>query len=149
MSRLNLVEAAPEPYQALLRAQRAIHDSALDSTIGELVKIRVSQLNGCLFCIDMHTTQARRDGESEQRLHHLAAWHESPLYSGRERAALAYAEAVTRCENVDDQRWAELRTHFPDEKEAGQLVLQVALINALNRLAVPLRKEPDPVPPVA
>ncbi|MFE0686502.1 carboxymuconolactone decarboxylase family protein [Streptomyces sp. JH002] len=142
MTRLNIAEAAPASYQALIRSQRAVHDSPLDNALCELVKIRVSQLNGCLFCIDMHTTQARRDGESEQRLHHLAAWHESPLYDERERAALAYAEAVTRCEHVGDAQWADLRARFPAEEELGHLVLQVALINALNRLAVPLRTEP-------
>ncbi|MFB4196641.1 carboxymuconolactone decarboxylase family protein [Streptomyces carpaticus] len=149
MSRLNLTETVPEGYRALLRSQQAVSEGPLDSVVGELVKTRVSQLNGCLFCVDMHTTEARRAGESERRLHHLAVWHESPLYTARERAALRYAEAVTRREDVDDAHWEELRGHFPDEAELGHLVLQVALINALNRLAVPLRKEPDSAPPAA
>lgn len=142
MTRLKLTGTASEGYRALLRSQQTVNDGPLDSVVRELVKTRVSQLNGCLFCIDMHTTEARRAGESEQRLYHLAAWHESPLYTARERAALRYAEAVTGCVDVDDAHWEDLRGHFPDEAELGQLVLQVALINALNRLAVPLRKEP-------
>ncbi|GAA2429177.1 carboxymuconolactone decarboxylase family protein [Streptomyces macrosporus] len=144
MARMDLGTAAPEPYKAIVQADGAIRIGPLDATVRELVKIRASQLNGCVYCVDMHTREARRLGESQDRLDQLPVWEESELFGGRERAALAYTDAVTRGQRVDDDLWRELCEHFPDEAERGHLVLQVALINALNRLGVPLEMKPAP-----
>lgn len=140
--RLKMAEAAPKAYQAFLDADAAIRKGPLDHTIRELVKVRVSQLNGCVYCVDMHTREALKLGESADRLFQLPVWTESELYTERERAALGYAEAATRREHIDDQQWAALRAAFPDEEELRNLVAQVALINALNLLGVPLQMKP-------
>lgn len=142
--RLSMDQAAPEPYQAIRQADTAIRKGPLDGTVRELVKVRVSQINGCVYCVDMHSREARRIGESEDRLLQLPVWTESELYDERERAALRYAEAATRKEHIDDEQWTALRKAFPDESELGHLVAQVALINALNLIGVPLRLKPPP-----
>ncbi|AYF75209.1 carboxymuconolactone decarboxylase family protein [Nocardia yunnanensis] len=143
MTRLTMPEAAPEVYQAWLAAEAAIRRGPLDATVRELVKIRVSQINGCLFCIDMHSTEARKAGETERRLWHLNAWRESALFSETERAALEYAEAATRLgpHGVSDEIWAAVEKHFDQGQRAG-LVAVTAQINLWNRLGVPLRMEP-------
>ncbi|MFC9974858.1 carboxymuconolactone decarboxylase family protein [Spirillospora sp. NPDC127200] len=137
--RMALAEAAPEAYRSMLRTGQIIAGGPLDRRLQELVKIRASQINGCAFCVDAHTAQTRAEGEDERRIHHLTVWAESPLYSGAERAALAYTEAATRREDVDDELWKALTEHFT-EAERGSLVMLVALINALNLMARPLRK---------
>ncbi|MEU5849229.1 carboxymuconolactone decarboxylase family protein [Saccharopolyspora shandongensis] len=142
MARLNLGEVAPEPYQGFKEADAALRKGPLDDKVRELVKVRVSQINGCVFCVDMHGREARRIGETEDRLLQLAVWQESELYDERERAALGYAEAATRREHIGDDQWEALRKAFPDEAELGHLVAQVALINALNLLGVPLQMKP-------
>lgn len=143
MSRLNLPQIAPEVYQAWAAAEMAIRKGPLDAVIRELVKIRVSQINGCLFCIDMHTTEARKAGETEQRIYHLNAWRESALFTDAERAALEYAEAATELgsHGVSDEIWAGVEKHF-DEGERGGLVAITAQINLWNRVGVPLRMQP-------
>ncbi|MBF6238971.1 Argininosuccinate synthase [Nocardia otitidiscaviarum] len=143
MSRLNLPKLAPEVYQAWAAAEMAIQRGPLDPVVRELVKIRVSQINGCLFCIDMHTTQARKEGESEQRIFHLNAWRESTLFTDTEQAALDYAEAATELgpHGVSDEIWAAVEKHF-DEGQRGGLVAITAQINLWNRLGVPLRLQP-------
>ncbi|MFF0607238.1 carboxymuconolactone decarboxylase family protein [Nocardia tengchongensis] len=143
MSRLTMHEAAPEVYQAWLAAETAIRRGPLDATVRELVKIRVSQINGCLFCIDMHSTEARKLGETERRLWHLNAWRESELFTSAERAALEYAEATTTlgAHGVSDEIWAEVEKNFDDGQRAG-LVAVTAQINLWNRIGVPLRLEP-------
>ncbi|HZG03073.1 MAG TPA: carboxymuconolactone decarboxylase family protein [Streptomyces sp.] len=138
---MDLDRTAPEAYQGFLQTDAALRRGPLDATVRELVKIRASQLNGCVFCVDLHTREARRLGERQDRLDQLVVWQESELFDERERAALAYTEAVTRREHVGDELWETLRKHFP-EAELGNLVAQVALINALNLLGVPLRKKP-------
>ncbi|GAA0506882.1 alkyl hydroperoxide reductase AhpD [Saccharopolyspora subtropica] len=142
MARLNMSEAAPEPYLAFRQADGAIRKGPLAEKVRELVKLRVSQVNGCVYCVDKHAAEARRSGETEDRLTHLPVWRESELFDERERAALAYAEAVTTQRHVDDELWDEARKQFPDKAELGHLVAQVALINALNMLGVPLRMKP-------
>ncbi|KPC87371.1 MULTISPECIES: carboxymuconolactone decarboxylase family protein [unclassified Streptomyces] len=142
MARLDLGTAAPEPYKAILQAQGAIETGPLDATVRELVRLRASQLNGCVFCVDIHSREARRQDIGQQRLDQLPVWEESALFDEKERAALAYTEAVTRQLRVDDALWERVCAHFPDESERGHLVAQVALINALNRLGVPLRMRP-------
>ncbi|TDC23182.1 carboxymuconolactone decarboxylase family protein [Streptomyces sp. 8K308] len=142
MSRLNLAKAAPDAYAGFKQADAAIRSGPLDATVRELVKVRVSQLNGCVFCVDMHGREARRIGVSEDRLLQLPVWRESELFDERERAALAYADAATRREDITDELWAATRQHFPDDAELGHLVAQVSLINALNLIGVPLRMKP-------
>ncbi len=146
MSRMKLPQAAPEVYQAWIAAEGAIRRGPLDPVVRELVKIRASQLNGCVYCIDMHTTDARLAGETEKRIFQLDAWRESRLYTEAERAALAYAEAVTRLgeHGVSDEIWTEVEKHFEEGARAG-LVAITAMINLWNRIAVPLRMLPEPV----
>ncbi|MGW1678822.1 carboxymuconolactone decarboxylase family protein [Saccharopolyspora sp. NPDC002376] len=140
--RLDLSKTAPEPYAGFSQADTAIRQGPLDETVRELVKIRVSQINGCVFCVDMHSREALRIGEDQHRLLQLPVWQESELFDERERAALAYAETATRRERVTDELWDALREAFPDEAELGHLVTQVSLINALNLLGVPLEMKP-------
>lgn len=141
--RLDLLQVARAPYEAFLAANRAIVQGPLDVRVRELVKLRASQLNACAFCVDMHATEARELGESTERLDQLVVWHESRLFTGAERAALEYTEAVTRPTpgGVSDALWDEVRAHFAPEA-LGALVAQVALINAFNRIATPLRTPP-------
>ncbi|MBA0051255.1 carboxymuconolactone decarboxylase family protein [Streptomyces sp. AJS327] len=142
MARMDLGVSAPEPYGFVRQAQAAVDKGPLDSTVRELVKIRVSQVNGCVFCVDMHVREARRLGERQDRLDQLPVWRESELFTERERAALVYAETVTREVQVEDDLWERVCKQFDDETERGHLVLQTALINTLNRLAVPLTMRP-------
>ena len=141
--RLVLREVAPDLYRAYLRFDQAVR-AAVDPVVNELVKIRVSQINGCAFCLDMHTRDARAAGEQEQRLHLLAAWAESDLFSPRERAALKLAEAITLVaqEHVPDEIWDKAGRHFSSEELAG-LVMAVVAINGWNRIAISSR---TPVP---
>jgi AhpD family alkylhydroperoxidase len=116
---------------------------SLPAATQELVKIRASQINGCGFCLDMHTKDARLNGETEQRLYLLSAWREAPMYSERERAALAWAEAVTKLENgeVPDEVYAQAREHF-DEQQLMKLTLQIVAINGWNRFCISFNAEP-------
>jgi AhpD family alkylhydroperoxidase len=139
-SRLDALKAAPAAIQAMLALEKYVKECGLEPSLVHLVKIRASQINGCAYCLDMHTHEARHDGESEQRLYLLSAWHESPLYSERERAALAWTEAVTLVSEtkVPDEVYETVRTQFPDS-ELVNLTLLVAMINAWNRLSVSFR----------
>jgi AhpD family alkylhydroperoxidase len=141
--RLNIAELAPGPYRAFIAADTALRQGPLDVRVRELVKLRASQMNGCAFCVDMHAREARRLGEPEERLHHLVVWRESPLFSAAERAALAYTEAATVLApgGVSDDVWEAAEAAFEPEALAA-LVAQVALINAFNRISVPLRTPP-------
>ncbi|GAA2815804.1 carboxymuconolactone decarboxylase family protein [Saccharopolyspora taberi] len=138
--RLNVAEAAPGPYKALRSAETALGHGPLSATIRELVKIRVSQINGCVFCVTLHSREAQRIGITEERLTELPVWQESELFNAQERAALDYAEAVTRG-HLDDERWEALREELSEE-EIGYLAVQVAHINALNRIGAPMRMKP-------
>jgi AhpD family alkylhydroperoxidase len=128
--------------------ERYVRESGLEPTLVELVKLRASQLNGCAYCIDMHTKNARAKGESEQRLYALTAWRETPFYTLRERAALAWSEAVTRVSDghVDDDVYETARTQFT-EKELVDLTLAVVAINGWNRLAISFRSVPGTYQP--
>ena len=141
--RLDLAELAPGPLQSLIAAQNALHAGPLPARVRELVKIRASQLNGCAFCVDMHTRAARAGGETDERMHQLAVWRESLVFTADERAALAYTEAATHLgpEGVTDAVWDEVQAAF-EPPALGALVVQVAVINAFNRIAVPLRTPP-------
>jgi AhpD family alkylhydroperoxidase len=138
--RLDLPKAAPEVARALYAADQAIHASALDPSVRELVKLRVSQINQCVHCCDLHSHDALDQGEPLDRLLQLVAWRESALFTPVERAALAYAEAATTLTSagVGDEVWAGVRAVM-DDAELGALVAQVALINAFNRFGVPLQ----------
>ena len=115
-------------------------ESRIDRTLFELVKIRASQLNGCAYCIDMHTKDARLAGETEQRIYGLSAWRETPFYTDRERAALEWTEAVTRVgdTHVPDELYARVAAQF-DETEMVTLTMAVVVINSWNRLAISFR----------
>jgi AhpD family alkylhydroperoxidase len=134
------MKAAPKQYQAMEALERSFADSAIERPLRELVKLRCSQVNGCAFCVDMHWKDARASGEGEQRLYGLSAWHEAPYYSERERAALAWAEAVTRLEDghVPDALYAETRKVF-DETQLAELTWVIAAINVWNRMCIAFR----------
>jgi AhpD family alkylhydroperoxidase len=139
-ARLNPNEAAPEAMQAMLALEAHVKRCGLEPGLIELVKMRASQINGCAFCLDMHSRDARARGESEQRLYLPDAWPESPLYSARERAALAWTEALTRIAetHAPDEDYAALQAQF-SEAEIVELSLLIATINAWNRLAIGFR----------
>lgn len=138
--RLNYWKADPDLLNTVLDVKKALERSDLDPRIRHLVNLRASQINGCGYCVDMHTKEARADGESEQRLHLVATWRESPLFSERERAALAWTERLTRIaeEEVDDDLYRHMLTHF-SERELVQMTVAIGLINTWNRIAVPFR----------
>jgi AhpD family alkylhydroperoxidase len=138
--RIQLDEHAAKALAAMLRLEAAID---LDPAVRNLITVRASQVNGCAVCIDMHWKDARAAGESEERLYSLGAWRESPLFSDRERAALALCEAMTLITDghVTDDVWDQARAEFGDE-ELAQLVFAITAINAWNRLMITVRVEP-------
>jgi AhpD family alkylhydroperoxidase len=138
--RLNAYQAAPPVMKAMMTLESQVAGSGLEPALMELVKIRASQINGCAFCLHMHTRDARAKGEREERIYLLDAWHESPLYSERERAALAWTEAVTLVSqtHVPDEVYEQARTQFSEE-ELVKLTLLVTTINAWNRFAIAFR----------
>ncbi|MBV6417802.1 MAG: hypothetical protein CMLOHMNK_02566 [Steroidobacteraceae bacterium] len=138
--RLEYHEASSGAFQAMLGLERFVRQCGLEHPLLELVKTRASQINGCAYCIDMHTKDARAAGETEQRLYGLSAWRETPFYSARERAALEWTEALTLISQNDipDELYARVRAHF-DERELVNLTLAVITINGWNRLAIPFR----------
>jgi len=142
--RLNYAKASPDGFKAMRQLQAHVDGCGIEHPLLELVKMRASQLNGCAYCLDMHSKDARAAGESEQRLYLLDAWRESPFYSERERAALAWTEALTRIsktKDVPDALYDEVRKQFSD-KELVDLSLAIIAINGWNRLAIPFRSEP-------
>ena len=132
--RLHYPQHALASYKALLALEASL---SLDTTLKDLVKLRVSQINGCVFCVDMHVKEAKLHGERELRLHHLAVWRESSLFNGKERAALQWAERLTRLADqaVSDADYAAVRAHF-DEEELVALTHVINTINVWNRLNV-------------
>ena len=149
MERLRYPEASPEAVAAVRGVEAYIRASGLETSLIELVKMRASQINGCAFCLDMHSRAARRAGESEQRLYLLDAWEECALYTPRERAALAWTEAVTRIAETKapDAAYEAARAQFTD-KELVDLTTLIGLINLWNRLAIAFRA-PLPRAPAA
>ena len=140
IQRLNPYKASPNGVAALIGVEKYIEACGLDHRLIALVNTRVSQINGCAYCLHMHTEQARKLGETEARLYLLDAWHESELYSARERAALAWAESLTdiAATHAPDDVYDEARRQF-SEKELADLSIVVAMINAWNRLAIGAR----------
>lgn len=134
----------PEALKPLFAMKAHIDKSTLEKTLVHLVMLRASQLNGCAYCIDMHSKEARADGETEQRLYLLQAWREAPFYSARECAALAWCEALTRLDpihGVPDEVYQQASAQF-SERELMDLNLLVIMINGWNRIAVPSKTEP-------
>jgi len=138
-ARLNPYQAIPEIAEQAKKLQSTIEASGLDRTISELIKIRVSQINGCAFCLHMHTHDARKHGETETRIFVLAGWRESRLFNAKERAALAWAESLTHIaeRGAPDALFEDLKANFSD-REIAALTMQVAMINLWNRLAIGL-----------
>ena len=143
-SRINPYEAAPAEIKAMLALSNHTQNNGLEHSLGELVKTRASQINGCAFCLQMHTRDARKAGESEERLYLLNAWREAPVYTARERAALAWTEALTRLSSghPSDADYAELMAHFTPE-EAVKLTMMIVTINGWNRIAVGFARQPE------
>lgn len=140
MQRLNYFPHFPEAFKKLVEIDDLIKKSSLDHQLVNLVKIRVSQINHCAFCVDMHSKEAKIRDERELRLYHVAVWEESPLFSEKEKAAFKWAEAITLQSShpIDDNLYAETKKHFND-KEITELTVAIAMINAWNRFAVPFR----------
>ncbi len=139
----------PEAYKPLLQLEAWIeHHSGLEPVLLNLMKLRASQINGCAYCIDMHSKDLRALDEPEQRLYELDAWRETPFYSERERAALEWTEAVTRIADthVPDELYERVRAHFTEQEMIG-LTLAVAAINSWNRLAISFRQLPGTYQP--
>lgn len=142
-SRLDPWAVAPDLMQGMLELERRVRESGLEPSLIELVKLRASQINGCAFCLDMHATDARQHGETNARLDLLPAWREAPVYSERERAALAWTESLTLVSqtHAPDADYDPLRDLFSD-RERVALTLLVCTINAWNRLAIGFRRPP-------
>ena len=142
-ARLNAKEISPAGMRAMGALHAFVHDCGLEFTLLELVKLRASQINGCAFCMDMHAKELRAAGESEQRVYLVSAWRESPQYSTRERAALAWTEALTPVTegNVPDSDWEAVRLHF-DETEVVNLTLAIVAISGANRVNIAFRTVP-------
>lgn len=137
MQRLNYVKASPAAYQAMLTLQATVEKSGLDKLLLELIKIRASQINQCAFCLHMHARDARKAGEREERIYLLDAWRESSFYTERERAALAWTEALTLLpdQGAPDDVYADMTAHF-SEPEIVNVTLAIVAINAWNRIGV-------------
>lgn len=142
--RINLSKISPEAYKAMRGLEEYIAQSPLDKHLYELIKLRASQINGCAYCINMHSRDARKLGETEQRLYLLDAWQETDLYTPKERAALALTESMTLISEtrVPNQVYEEAAAHF-DEKELAALIMAVVAINGWNRIAITSRSDLD------
>ena len=143
MSQVTTSKPLSDPYRAMLGLEKALSKSRIEPALRELIKLRVSQINGCAYCIDMHWREARRAGEEEQRLVGLPAWRESPYYTSRERAGLRMAEELTRMADraLPEEVYQQVHAEF-DDQELEDLVWVIASINAWNRRGVGLRLVP-------
>jgi AhpD family alkylhydroperoxidase len=146
--RIDYQQADPKALKGMMEIEKYMANSSLERPLYELVKMRASQINGCAFCIDMHSKDARAGGETEQRLYALDAWRETPFYSDRERAALEWTEALTLISenHVSDELYNRVREQF-DEQELVTLSMAVVAINSWNRLAIPFRSVPGEYEP--
>jgi AhpD family alkylhydroperoxidase len=142
--RVSVAKAAPDAYKAMQGLQGYVNKGDIEAPLLELVKIRASQINGCASCLAMHVRDARKAGESDERMHLLNAWDESPIYTARERAALAWTEAVTLVTDghVPDEVFETARAEF-SEKELVDLTMAIIAINGWNRLAISFRRPPE------
>jgi AhpD family alkylhydroperoxidase len=148
--RLDFQKVAPQGYRAMAGLEAYIRNSGLEPGLLDLVKLRASQINGCAYCIDMHSKDARAGGETEQRLYGLTAWSETPFYTERERAALKWTEAMTLISetHAPDDVYEEVRRHF-SEVEIVSLTMAIVTINGWNRLALGFRTVPGTYEPKA
>ena len=146
--RLNYSEVAPDAIKAMRELEKYVHGSGLERPLYELVKTRASQINGCAFCLDMHTKDARKAGETEQRLYALSAWRETPFFTERERAALEWTEALTLISgnDVPDSLYETLCKYFSEQQRVA-LTMAVIAINGWNRLAISFRTVPGSYDP--
>ncbi len=142
--RLEYWSVAPQTTEALLSVNKSLDGSVLGAALINLIYLRVSQINGCSYCVDLHARDLRKAGETDARIDGLAGWYDSPLFSDREKSALAWAEAVTRIEGTraPDAAWSEMREHFAD-KELADITYAAALMNAWNRVAIAFRHGPE------
>ncbi|HEU5156772.1 MAG TPA: carboxymuconolactone decarboxylase family protein [Streptosporangiaceae bacterium] len=144
--RIDVEKLAPAAYQAMIELEKALRHSPLPKPLWELVKLRASQINGCAYCVDMHSFDARAAGERDERLFAVSVWHEAPFFTEEERAALALTESATRLseggDRVPDEVWAQAAKHF-DEESLAALVMAIATINAWNRIGVATRMVPE------
>lgn len=141
--RLDFYTIAPDAIKAMLNVEGYVNKCGLEHSLLHLIKLRASQINQCAFCVDMHAADARKGGESERKLFAVSAWRETPFFTKRERAALAWAEAITLLSetHAPDDVYQEVLQHF-NEKEAVDLTMAIVMINSWNRLAVSFRKQP-------
>jgi len=146
--RLDYGKVLPEGMKAIYALDRYSQNSGLEPLLLDLIKLRASQINGCAYCIDMHSKDARTRGETEQRLYSLSVWRETPYYTDRERAALAFTEAVTLIadRHVPDEVYEQARQQFSDE-ELVKLMVGIVIINAWNRFAITFRDVPGSYEP--
>jgi AhpD family alkylhydroperoxidase len=149
-ARLEIQKVAPQAYHAMAAIEAYVRDSSIEPALLGLLRVRASQINGCAYCIDMHTKDARAKGESEQRLYALSAWRETPFFTDRERAALAWTEAVTLIgeNHAPDDVYEEARRRFTEE-ELVSLTMAIVAINGWNRLAISFRAVPGTYQPRA
>jgi AhpD family alkylhydroperoxidase len=140
--RIDIGAVSPTAYRAMLGLEKFIHESSIEPKLVHLLKMRASQINGCAYCLDMHSKDARAGGETEQRLYGLDAWREAPYYDARERAALEFVESLTNIAegHVPDAVYARAREHF-SEKQLVELAMIAVAINGWNRLAIAFRAE--------
>jgi AhpD family alkylhydroperoxidase len=145
--RMKYWSTAPEAHKALLSLHEYVRGTTLEPVLVDLVYLRVSQINGCGYCVDLHTSDAMRKGESFRRLNSVVVWREAPFFSERERAAFAWAESLTLVSETGapDDVYEALKPHF-SEKEIADLTYAIALMNALNRIGVGFRRAPAPEP---
>lgn len=141
--RIDYPTLVPEAFKAVLGVERYARNSSIEKSLLHLIKLRASYLNGCAYCVDMHTKEARHDGETEQRLYGIPVWREMPFFTPRERAAFAWTEAVTNLigSGVPDAVYDEVREQF-DERGLVDLTMAIVAINAWNRLAISFRSVP-------
>jgi len=149
-SRIEYMELAPGAMKTLYGLEKYLAECGLEPSLIDLIKLRASQINGCAYCIDMHTKDARARGESEQRLYELVAWRETPFYTERERTALAWTEAVTliAVEHVPEEVYKQARLQFT-EQELVNLTLAIVAINGWNRFAISFRTIPGTYQPAS
>jgi AhpD family alkylhydroperoxidase len=142
-ARLDFYKASPEGTKAMIALEERASKSSIEKPLAELVRLRASQINGCAYCVDMHTADARKGGETDRRLATVSVWRETPFFTERERAALEWTESVTLLAqtHVPDEVWERVKPHFSDQ-EIADLTLLIIAINGWNRIAVTFRKMP-------
>lgn len=142
-ARLDFYKVSPEGTKAMIALEEHVSKGSIEKLLAELVRLRASQINGCAFCVDMHTADARKRGETDRRLATVQVWRETPFFTERERAALEWTEAVTLVSqtHVPDDVWERVKPHFTD-REIADLTMLIVAINGWNRIAVSFRKTP-------